>query len=183
MRKLACLLVLVCGVTALSAAETWRWRDADGVVHFSDVPVPGAERVTLNSAPKPGSTAPVSNPDSRREFVAPDEPGVSPIVPYQRCVITSPGNDQVFQNETAVQVTLDLQPGRQADHQILMLFDGQPAGTWDTFSAAGALSGLTRGTHTLVARVVDGAGRPLCISPLVSFHILLPYVRPQFRPR
>ena len=40
-----------------AAAETWRWKDANGVVHYSDRPVPGAERVSV-VAPKPSSSPP-----------------------------------------------------------------------------------------------------------------------------
>lgn len=45
----ACLLAVLC--TAGAAAETWRWQDETGQVHFGDKPPPGvaAERVHLRS--------------------------------------------------------------------------------------------------------------------------------------
>lgn len=179
MSKTACFLLLLCAAAVLPAAETWRWRDANGVVHFSDRPVPGAERVVLGSAPKPGSTAPAS----RGTQSGSQQASTQDVVPYERCEVTSPANDQVFQNETSVPVTVDVQPGLQADHQLRVIFNGALVTGWDGSSRSGTLTDLVRGTHVLEARVVDGAGRALCQSPQISFHIRLPQVRPRPQPR
>ncbi len=47
-----CRSWIVCGALALAAipfavhaAIVYKWTDADGVVHFSDQPVPGAEKI------------------------------------------------------------------------------------------------------------------------------------------
>ena len=68
-----------------SAAELWRWKDADGVVHYSDRPVPGAERIDVRS-----------NQKSTGEFnpEAPPPPAARPVTPanrYTRCAVASPG--------------------------------------------------------------------------------------------
>jgi hypothetical protein len=39
------LLTVFAGSLAVQAAVVYRWVDADGVVHFSDQPVPGAEKI------------------------------------------------------------------------------------------------------------------------------------------
>ena len=39
-------------------AQAYRWVDEDGVVHFSDVPTEGAERIELPHSDRPRSTAP-----------------------------------------------------------------------------------------------------------------------------
>jgi hypothetical protein len=172
MRKLVCFLLLICGVAALPAAETWRWRDANGVVHYSDKPAPGAERVTLGAAPKPGSAAAPS--ERRARSASTDSSGV---VPYELCVLATPTNDQVFVNERTAPVALELQPQLQADHQIQVLLNGQLVPGWNGAATIGALTDLARGTYTLTARVLDGAGQPLCISPPIRFHIQLPMIR------
>jgi hypothetical protein len=176
MRKIACFLLLALGAATLPAAETWRWRDANGVIHFSDRPVPGAERVELGSAPRPGSTTPegrTTTTQSRPQ--AEEEPA---IVPYVRCVLVAPVNDQVLQNETSVQVALDLQPALQGNHRVQLLLNGQAEPNWGMTSTQGTLADLVRGSHTVVGQVVDEFGRPLCTSPAVTFHVRLPQVRP-----
>ncbi|MFC5699215.1 DUF4124 domain-containing protein [Pseudomonas sp. GCM10022186] len=44
MRRLLCCLLLV---PALAGAEIYRWTDAQGQVHFSEKPQPGAEQVLV----------------------------------------------------------------------------------------------------------------------------------------
>ncbi|MEY2854137.1 MAG: hypothetical protein RL030_1269 [Pseudomonadota bacterium] len=177
MRKFACFLLLLCGAATLPAADTWRWRDADGVVHFSDVPVPGAELIRLGSAPKPGTVAtparPASNPTASGTANGGNE---SQIVPYARCVLLAPVNDQVLLNETFVQVAFDLQPALQGSHEIQVLLNGTRSPDWPSTSIQGSLAVQERGSYTLVARVVDDFGRDLCTSPQVLFHVRLPTV-------
>jgi hypothetical protein len=72
---------------------------------------------------------------------------------------------------------VDLQPGLQDGHQIQLLMDGQSAPGWNFDSTQGALTGLLRGSHTLIASVVDESGQVLCRSPTVVFHVRLPIAR------
>ena len=54
MRKWLILLSALSGTTA-SGAPAWTWVDANGTVHYSDRPVPGAQRVELAGAQAFGS--------------------------------------------------------------------------------------------------------------------------------
>src|SRR5262252_5615427 len=55
MRK--CLILLLAfTATSVSGAPAWTWVDANGQVHYSDTPVPGAKRIELSSAQSFGST-------------------------------------------------------------------------------------------------------------------------------
>jgi hypothetical protein len=42
------LVMAVIAATCAQAGDVWRWKDAQGVVHYSDVPVQGAVRVKQN---------------------------------------------------------------------------------------------------------------------------------------
>lgn len=42
------LVLAVIAATCAQAGDVWRWKDAQGVVHYSDVPVLGAVRVKQN---------------------------------------------------------------------------------------------------------------------------------------
>jgi hypothetical protein len=44
------LVLAVIAATCTQAGDVWRWKDAQGVVHYSDVPVQGAVRVKQNVA-------------------------------------------------------------------------------------------------------------------------------------
>ena len=44
------LVLAIIAATCAQAGDVWRWKDAQGVVHYSDVPVLGAVRVKQNIA-------------------------------------------------------------------------------------------------------------------------------------
>jgi hypothetical protein len=180
MRTLTCFLLV--GFTALAgAAETWRWKDANGVIHYSDRPVPGAERVNV-VAPKPSSTPPKAVVDAAagapsasvtREPVA--------IVPYTRCVIVAPDAEETFNAVNSVAVGVNLEPSLQDGHRIEVQLDGTPLTDWPQDALSHTVTDLLRGAHTVSARVLDGDGTPVCTGPTLTFHIRLPTV-PQVRP-
>ena len=67
MRKWLILLSALSG-TAASGAPAWTWIDANGTVHFSDRPEPGAAQVELAGAQGFGSGG------ARSDRAACDEP-------------------------------------------------------------------------------------------------------------
>src|SRR5687767_12080326 len=108
MRQVASFLL--CGLAlSASAAEIWRWKDANGVVHYADYPVPGAERISV-SAPKPSGDGPATSAelpaDSGVAVANPDRP-----VTYRSCIVLSPVNDQTFFGVQSIDVSLSVQPG------------------------------------------------------------------------
>jgi hypothetical protein len=159
------LCLALCG-TAL-AADTYRWVDKDGVVHYSDQPNPGAERIPLTTAPLPGSVAPQQ---------APARPAAGPATQpvYAGCEISSPNPDQVFTNTTAVGASVSVLPGLQSGHRITMRLNGQIVQGWPDASQSYQLQDLARGSYTLQALIVDGANRPVCSSRALMFHVRQP---------
>ncbi|NNC56842.1 MAG: DUF4124 domain-containing protein, partial [Woeseiaceae bacterium] len=106
-------------------ADAYKWVDEDGVVHFSDRPHPGAERVDLGpttpSRPRPvrpgASSAPSSN----------DQASSQPVEPfsYTSLQVTSPAAEQTLWNiEGQLNVSLALNPALRAGHQVQVYFDG-----------------------------------------------------------
>ncbi len=170
MRQLASFLLLGLSVAA-GAADTWRWKDANGVVHYSDRPVPGATLVKL------GPQATPANPEAAiilKPDLAPVVPAAPATMSYTGCVVTAPANDEVFNNERSVRAAVQVSPGLQQGHRMQVLFDGQTYPTWPAGSLSHTFIDLFRGTHTLSVNVVDAAGRSLCSGPVVSFHVRLP---------
>lgn len=50
-----CLLVLAAILAAPAAAQIYQWRDADGRVHYSDVPPAQGDAKTVRPAARPGA--------------------------------------------------------------------------------------------------------------------------------
>jgi hypothetical protein len=168
------ILIPLLAAMALSppavSQEIYRWVDRNGVVHYSDQPGPGAERITVS-----GSVARPAEEPETPELYSPDRPpDGAPGAAYQSISITSPAMDEAFFGADAdvdVQIALDgeLQPG----HEIALYLDGQRAGN---DGPTATLSGVGRGTHSLRAAVIDESGNTLLTSPDITFHVRQPSI-------
>lgn len=160
-------------VIALSAgaAEMWRWKDADGVVHYSDRPVQGAERIDVRAQNATGANVGTTAARAPR----PEAPPAPSAARYKRCEVTSPTNDQVFNSVSAVMASLSIEPGLQVGHQLQVLLNGQAVQDWPAGVMSHTFLNLYRGSYTLSVRVLDG-NRELCSGPAVNFHVRLPSV-------
>jgi hypothetical protein len=183
MRQVATLLL--CGVALTAgAADVWRWKDASGVVHYSDFPRPGAERVSVNAAGSTGEAAVQGSSQTTTTASAKESPESSRSEqaeprarPYIGCTVTQPANDEVFQGLQPVSVSLSIEPGLQNGHRVRVLYDGAPVAAWPANSTNSVLDEVYRGAHTLNVHVLDANGRALCIGPLITFHMRQPTVR------
>jgi hypothetical protein len=186
MRKVAFLLLIGCGAidyaASALAAETWKWKDANGVVHYSDRPVPGAERVDV-VPPRPSSSAPrpVAEPRAAAAAGAAANPASQPaMVPYTRCVITAPDNDETFNAVNAVTVSMLLEPALQEGHRIEMQLNGNVVKDWPQDATSHTLTNLERGSYTVSPKVLDAFGGAVCSGPAINFYVRQPTV-PQLR--
>jgi hypothetical protein len=103
-------LIALCAVTTpvTFATTVYRWTAADGVVHFSDQPVPGAEKITIGPA-KLYDTPKVATP-AQPPRRAPDAPKPSqPHLGYTSIAVTAPTAEKTYFEES-VPVALTLVP-------------------------------------------------------------------------
>lgn len=165
--KLGITLVL-CAVLGTAHAAIYRSVDADGVVHFDDQATPGSKEVKLHEiqtyqAPKVA--------ENEEKIEAP----VS--IRYKSVTISQPADkDTVRNNDGSVVVAVNLDPELQQHHKVQIFLDGQPAGdpqTVTTFS----FKDIFRGTHQLVAKVLNGAGTIVGESPPTTFTMHRPMVQ------
>jgi Domain of unknown function (DUF4124) len=176
---------LLAGVATAGQSGTvlYKWVDADGVVHYSDQPHDGAEKIKVAkpqtyAAPPPPARA-VATPGTRAA-TGPAGPAVS----YTRVALLSPSNDDVYTNtDGRVGYSVAVEPGLGTGHQIWILLDGQRVDGAGTASTDGTLTGVERGTHTLMAEVVDQAGRILGSSESVTFSVNQTRLKPTPQPR
>jgi len=170
MRK--CLILLFALTTSwVHAAPAWRWVDANGQVHYSDTPVPGATQIELSGAQTFGSSArqPAAATKSASQSGAQRGPGGTER--YRAFNIVSPKQQETLWNVgTAVNVQVELDPPLQPSHLIDLFVDGQRRNL-NTPSTDLTLEDVYRGTHTIQAVVVDQGGAEVIRSLATTFMV------------
>lgn len=169
MRALFIVLALA-STTTWSSADVYRWTDADGQVHYTDRPRPGAERITIIVSP-PASGAPGgTSTSSGAQEPEPDE-SPAPVERYQSLNITSPTQEQVLWNiEGQLEVAAAVEPPLQPGHALQFTLDGQTA-LAEPGSTSVQFQDIFRGEHSLQVEVVDAEGRTLVASPTTRFYV------------
>lgn len=166
-RTVICLILCLAAAGA-PAATTYRWVDADGV-HYSDQPHVGADKVSLGQAQTysaaPQAPAPVSAPRTRETPFS-----------YSSCAVVQPADDQVLFESEAVTVAVQTVPAKRAGDHVTVSFDGSSLEPASPDQLSFRISPIERGTHTLTAMVSGPAGRVLCQSAPVTFHVRQPSV-------
>ncbi len=162
------LFLLLFLATSASAA-VYRTVDADGNVVFSDVEEDASEQVTIDIAP---SYSPPTIPDVELDSEDKRSDDLNLTTPNYLISITSPLQNETFQNPENIAVTAEINPKLselRAD-KLLFKLDGKPVGASQT-PLNTVLSGVERGSHILVVSVVDKSGKVLKTSKSVLFHV------------
>lgn len=167
MRLIASFLLCSFALNA-GAADIWRWTDADGVVHFSDQPRPGAVKVNVGPISGPSGSGPVPEPPAE---VTSEPERRQPSFAYSSCVVQSPENDQTFSGVQPITVILAIEPELQDGHRVQVYVNGARRTDWPADATNFTLPEVYRGSHTLQARIVDSGNRVLCSAPTVTFHL------------
>jgi hypothetical protein len=162
MRKWLILLSALC--TTASGAPAWMWVDANGTVHFSDRPVPGARQVELAGAQGFG-------PTGAARTALPAASSSDPTAPYQVIDIVSPADQETLWNIGSVlTVQVRFTPALQPGHRYDLALDGQRRNI-NTTSSRATLPDVFRGTHTLQVIAIDSTGAELMRSSPRTFFV------------
>lgn len=165
-RAILALLGLV--LAAAATADVWRWVDDDGVVHFSDTPVDGAERIDVSEA---------SRTTGARVYTPPPQIGDdSEAIPeeqeefrYENLEIVSPAAEETLWNiEGTLSVSLALTPGLQSGHQVRAYFNGEPR---MVNSTSFTIDEVWRGVHNIQVEVLDETGTLMIRSRPNRFYV------------
>lgn len=151
-----------------TAGEAYVWTDSDGVVHYSDRPVPGARKIEL-AEPNTGQS-----PAPRRETAATDADAEEPAdsnapFRYETLAVASPRAEETLWNiDGVLSVSLALSPPLQPGHQVRAYFDGKgQIVTGTSFQ----LTEVWRGVHNLQAEVIDETGKMMIRSRPSRFYV------------
>ena len=155
---------------AVQAAVVYKWVDADGVVHFSDQPSPGAEKIYTSSSTV---TTPASAPGSAAGSRQAPKSAVANGRGYSEFSIVSPANEQTFFGDDVIAVRLNLEPSLKPDQIITWQLNGKPQ-EFPPNAISFALPHLDRGAYTLAATITDQETSELRSSNSVTFYVRQP---------
>ena len=168
-KRLSLLLLLLCACTA--SAQVYKWVDEDGVVHYSDQPVPGAERIDLPTRSSAPPAAAAARPAAATPAARP-APASRPAAPfsYTSLSVASPAAEQTLWNIGGqLTVNLSLQPGLRDGDRVRLYFDGTASET--QLGLSFQLQEVWRGEHNLQAEVIDANGQLMIRSEPIRFYV------------
>ena len=165
---------------ALAATTVYRWVDEQGVVHFSDQPHPGAQKMRVEDAPTfPATPVPPRPPPA-------PVPAAGEGAPTASCAIESPGDQQNLMNAYSVNGSIRMPGQLDAGSRVVLMLDGKVLTGAAEISGAFHIPEIERGSHTLAAQVQGPDGQVICQTPQITFFVQQPSVQnPQspVRPR
>ena len=164
-------IALLCSFTAGAAlAQAYKWTDEDGVVHYSDRPIEGAEEVQLPRSVRPATPPPAPTTRRSRTQAAADstQESAAPFR-YESLAVGAPGAEETLWNiEGVLNVQLNLQPGLQPGHRIRVYFDGDARMVNGT---SFQIDEVYRGVHNIQAEVIDESGKLMIRSVTNRFYV------------
>ncbi len=148
----------------------YKWTDADGVVHFSDQPVPGAEKIITAGGSTHGILSQPASGGPQAE-----KPKSKTVLAGTQVSITSPTPDQTFSGSEVMTARLSLQPDLPPGQAITITWNlnGAPVSEAEGMTHF-TLPDLPRGSYTLSATLTDtDSGESKSADP-VTFNVLRP---------
>jgi hypothetical protein len=152
--RTALMLLALLAAPALAGPTVWKWVDEKGVTHYSDQPIPGAERVEISGVSRADSVQ--SSPATRSQPPAPA------VTSYRNFEILKPANGDTLPNTAGVvEVRVRFEPGLQPGHSLALYLDGVRVQDFPSGAQEHTLREVPRGSHTLVAAIHDQRGTRL----------------------
>lgn len=167
MRIAFLLAAALTGLPAWAGDEVYRWVDKDGVVHYGAQPP--------NKDAKPAALPDIQTYSHRASNkalpVAPVDASAKPFAGVKELRITAPVQDEIFRDPVAgIGVSVAVVPALPPGTGIVFYLDGAAKNARPSPSTSMVFNAVERGEHTVVAAVVDAAGKELSRSPPVTFH-------------
>ena len=161
---IASIAILLAGVVL---AQAYRWVDEDGVVHYSDRPREGAERIVLPQDTRPSVS--YAAPESAAGATDTKAADTQTTFSYDSIEVSAPAAEETLWNiEGVLTVSINVQPALQPGHRVRVYLDGSPqmaSGT--TFQ----IQEVYRGVHNIQAEVLDETGKLMGRSQPNRFYV------------
>jgi hypothetical protein len=166
------IVLLSLAAFAGHAAVVYKWTDSDGVIHYSDQPVPGAEKIFTASGPTPGGSA--ASPRTANPVGSAAKKNVAPGLNYSQFAITSPLPDQTFFGDDVISVHLALDPTLKPNQTITWHLNGRQVEDQGPTATQFALPHLDRGTYAIAATITDQTTGESSSTDSVTFFVRQP---------
>ena len=153
---------------AAGAAVVYKWTDADGVVHYSDQAVPGAEKMVTSSGSANGIGSEVR---STAAAATPKRPATG--LAYNILTIESPTKEEVFFGDDTVPIHLHLEPALKPNQSITWHLNGKQLDD-QADAISFALPSLPRGAYAIAATVTDLGSGESQSTDSVTFYVRQP---------
>ena len=154
------------------AAVIYKWTDSDGVIHYSDQPVPGAEKIYTTSSSTSGTA---SAGRSNEDAAAPSaKKPASARMGFTQFSITSPTADQTFFGDETVGVRLALDPGLKPEQTITWHLNGKQLDDQATNATQLTLPRLDRGAYVIAATITDQQTGESVTTDSINFYVRQP---------
>ncbi len=169
MKTLVLLLGCVLAVasyaqTTTTKRELWEWKDANGVTHYSDVPAPGARKITLTGSAPVAQPAPTAPPASAEQ---PARSETRKRVEYSVLEIVAPEEGaSFFGADAVVEVQVRSEPSLVEGDRVQLYLDGKLV-QGENYT----LANLERGEHSVVGVILDSQGNEKIRSGSRTFHV------------
>ena len=164
MFRLTAVFLALLTVTSMVAADPlYKWVDAQGNVHYSDKPQPGAKKIVLPKAttfapPNEVQLAPTGS-DAPRSPSPSSSSNQEPVAAsYTSVAISSPKDQDTIWNTDTVTVSVAVAPALQPGDSVSITLDGK---TQVVQGTSASFAGLERGPHTVTAAVADLKATPI----------------------
>ncbi len=147
------------------ASEVYRIVDAEGQVTFTDSPAANTKAETVDLPKINIAIAP------QPRTIEGESESTGEETPYTSARITQPLNNATIPpGQTAVAVTLALEPALQEGHLVQLYIDGRAQGS-ATASTTFSVSNLNRGEHKVYIEVLGGDKKRKAKAKTITFHV------------
>jgi Domain of unknown function (DUF4124) len=159
-------LIAVLAASAARAAVIWKWTDDKGVVHYSDQPVPGAEKIITSGRSNQGLTSGQAGTPAAAAKKPASASGATSLH------IVSPTSEQTFFGDQPIVAQVSVDPAPKPSQTIHWSLNGQELASGP--DPAVTLPHLDRGTYSVSATITDQDTGASQSSDAVTFYVSQP---------
>jgi Domain of unknown function (DUF4124) len=164
------IATMLLGALSAEAGVIYKWKDANGVTHYSDQPSPGAERMIVSSAPTIGSTRSAGATARTPAGARPPQSGEpqSPLA-YDHFEIFAPQANATYTAGLPIDVRIRIEPSLRGGQTVSLYLDGKRSEASSDSGKSFVLENVERGSHLLTAVILDRASGETHRSESVPF--------------
>jgi hypothetical protein len=159
---------------AAQSLVVYKWTDAQGVVHFSDQPVPGAEKVVTSSLPEHAGILGQTAAAPAAPAAPAPKPKTDKTLSAAKISIASPAPEQTFTGGESVPVSLAMDGDLKPSWTVVWTLNGAQLQGQPQNATSFTLTDLARGVYTIEATVTDGGTGESKSADAVTFNVLRP---------